>query len=142
VQHPVDRTSSVSSAVQTVYTVTEASRVAGISEKAIRRRLERGTLATTLARGEGMIRIPHQALQLAGLVDNRYRRTATSRQVDVLRNELLAKRARLSEVNNGGTTLSRAERLVILGAWTEAGLAEFDHDLGVWRASGDDAPFS
>jgi hypothetical protein len=64
-------------------------------------------------------------------------------EVDLLRNELLAKRAPLSEANNGGTTLSRAERLVVLGVWTEVGLCAYDETLGVWRVTNvADAPFS
>ena len=115
------------------------TRVTGLTEKAIRRRIERGTLVVGLARAQGHIRISHRALQMAGLVDNHYKRSRTSQQIERLRDELVAKRSRLSEANNGGTDLSRAERLVVLGAWTEAELTRFDDSLGVWVV---DAPDS
>jgi DprA winged helix domain len=141
---PPDRQSSVSSPIQKIYTVKEAADLTGLSEKAIRRRLEREAFMQTDRRlappdllapkRAGPIYISHRELQDAGLVDNRYPRTSTARNIEKLHHALSRGEA-ISEANNGGTTLTRAERLMALGAWTEAGHLSFDEELGVWRAA-------
>ena len=138
-----DRRSTVQSPIRKVYTVKEAADLTGLSEKALRRRLERDTFMAAERRRaprdplapkrEGPIFISHYELQDAGLVDNRYPRTSTARNVEKL-HHALSRGERISEANNAGSTLTRAERLMVLGAWTEVGHLTVDEELGVWQA--------
>lgn len=129
-----DQTSSVSSPLRTDYTVAEAAKLTGRSEKALRGRIERGTLLAH--RSRRWVFISHAALQHAGLIDNRVKRTYTNDRirlvVDVLRKE--PRRGYSAWELGAASGLRRQTTEVVLASLAAADLVERELAGGlVWR---------
>ena len=74
-----DRASTVRSPLRTWYTIQEAAQMTAMSEKSLRRKIERHTIPI---QHEGRrVLISHATLQRAGLIDNRSKQTRTARAV-------------------------------------------------------------
>lgn len=129
-----DQRSSVPSPLGTQYTVAEAALATGRSEKALRRRIERGTLH--VQRAGRFVFIAHAELQLAGLIDNRIKRTQTAYAARLIVDRLRQPPRRglsIWELSKE-THLARQATEVLLAALAAAGFVERELAGGVvWR---------
>jgi excisionase family DNA binding protein len=140
--------STVSSPLRELYTVAEAAEVTGRSQKALRRRIERGTLSVVRI-GRRDLFVAHSELQMAGLVDSRPRTSMTAIKlravIDLLRKRprrgisaWQASRAPLKHPLGKGfpedMVLPRQTVEVALASWGAAGLVTRELEGGVaWR---------
>jgi excisionase family DNA binding protein len=127
------RESSVSSPLRTFYTVREAAELSGLTEKAVRRRIERGTL---LAVREGRaVLVSHSALQMAGLVDRRRKRSRAAIGAQTAIDLLKRGREQMSAFQLSGPTGLRRQRVeTVMATLTAVGLTRREMSGGiVWR---------
>jgi hypothetical protein len=131
-----DHSSTASSALRTTYSIAEAARVTRRTEKALRRRIERGTLS--VFRVGRFVYTTHADLQVAGLIDNRPKMTVTARRILALTEELRASGRRSSgreyvgEASLPDVGFRRTDLLVVMGVWQAVGLVERTGDTA-WR---------
>jgi hypothetical protein len=106
--------------------------VTGRTEKALRRRIERGTLS--VFRVGRFVYTTHADLQVAGLVDNRPKKTETAKKILALADGMRSSgREYVGEGSLPRVGLVRTDVLVIMGAWWAAGLVEPAGRRTAWR---------
>jgi hypothetical protein len=129
-----DKRSSVRSPLQTQYTVPQAAAVTGLSEKALRRRIQRRTIK--VERVGRWVFVSHAALQDAGVVDGRTKKTDLAFKTRLI-NDILRRGARetLSTWQiSSQAGLARQATEVVLAAFVATGVVERVVAGGVaWR---------
>lgn len=100
---------------EVLLTIRDASRATGLSVKAIRRRVERGTLPATLV--DGIRRVPMSELMRAGLLvrrpeDRRHEAPGSPPAVEALTRRVAELEARVAELEarDGGRLSAEPER--------------------------------
>jgi hypothetical protein len=130
-----DRASTVKSPLRTFYSVSQAARVSGRTEKALRRRMERGTLP--VVREGRHVYLTHAALQVAGLVDQRPKRTWTGNAISAFADAMRqTATSYIGYRSLPSTVFAPSNCLVILAAWSAAGLVEARAGGLAWRWRG------
>lgn len=130
-----DRRSSVASPLRMQYSVAEAAALTGSSEKALRRRIERGTLE--VERVGRSVFVSHAALQVAGLLDGRTKKTHTVFAVRLLLDTLRQppREAMSTWQLSSAVSLPRQAAEIVLAALAAAGAVERVEAGGAaWRS--------
>jgi DNA-binding transcriptional MerR regulator len=122
------------SALRTFYTVQETALIAGVSEKALRRRIERKTLP--VAREGRRVFVSHAVLRLAGLVEGRRRQgrgvEGIQAIIDVLRRQPRERLSAWQLQRRSGLSRQRVE--TVMAGLTVAGRTRRELSGGiVWR---------
>lgn len=129
-----DTRSTVTSPLRTQYTVAEAAALTGLTVKALRRRIERRTIK--VERVGRFVFVSHAALQDAGLVDGRLKKTHAAFAVRLIADTLRQppREAKSTWQLSTSGRLSRQAVEVVLAALTAAGVVERVRAGGVaWR---------